>query len=360
MSKLQLQSQKPEGFTLLSHIFIDTYMPRANGEFVKVYLYLLRFLSEPECAFGLSDIADAFDCPESDILRALRYWEKAGLLALSWDGQKKLQSITFISPSEAAGSCKTSEKPAGSSETAAALAKPAAASSPEREELPPPESTLTPDKVKELQEREDIMQLLFIAQQYLGKTLTPTETSRLLYFYDTLHFDPELIEYLIEYCVSRGHKSIRYIEKVALSWHSEGIRTTAMAKEASSTYSRTYFTVLKALGVTNRNPVSGEVATIDRWLGEYGFSMELVLEACQRTVKATGKPSFQYADGILNSWRKKQVKSLEDIRALDLEHLQNQERQAARRARPQTPNRFNNFTQRDYDYSELEKQLLKQ
>ena len=64
MSKLQLQSQKPEGFTLLSHIFIDTYMPRANGEFVKVYLYLLRFLSEPECAFGLSDIADAFDCPE--------------------------------------------------------------------------------------------------------------------------------------------------------------------------------------------------------------------------------------------------------------------------------------------------------
>ena len=350
MSKLQLQSQKPEGFTLLSHIFIDTYMPRANGEFVKVYLYLLRFLSEPECAFGLSDIADAFDCPESDILRALRYWEKAGLLALSWDGQKKLQSITFISPSEAAGS----------SETAAALAKPAAASSPEREELPPPESTLTPDKVKELQEREDIMQLLFIAQQYLGKTLTPTETSRLLYFYDTLHFDPELIEYLIEYCVSRGHKSIRYIEKVALSWHSEGIRTTAMAKEASSAYSRTYFTVLKALGVTNRNPVSGEVATIDRWLGEYGFSMELVLEACQRTVKATGKPSFQYADGILNSWRKKQVKSLEDIRALDLEHLQNQERQAARRARPQTPNRFNNFTQRDYDYSELEKQLLKQ
>ena len=136
MSKLQLQSQKPEGFTLLSHIFIDTYMPRANGEFVKVYLYLLRFLSEPECAFGLSDIADAFDCPESDILRALRYWEKAGLLALSWDGQKKLQGITFISPSEAAGSCKTSEKPAGSPETAAALAKPAAASSPEREELP--------------------------------------------------------------------------------------------------------------------------------------------------------------------------------------------------------------------------------
>ena len=160
------------------------------------------------------------------------------------------------------------------------------------------------------------MQLLFIAQQYLGKTLTPTETSRLLYFYDTLHFDPELIEYLIEYCVSRGHKSIRYIEKVALSWHSEGIRTTAMAKEASSAYSRTYFTVLKALGVTNRNPVSGEVAAIDRWLGEYGFSMELVLEACQRTVNATGKPSFQYADGILNSWRKKQVKNLEDIRAL--------------------------------------------
>lgn len=35
----------------------------------------------------------------------------------------------------------------------------------------------------------------------------------------------ELIEYLIEYCVENGHKSMHYINKVALSWHEENITT---------------------------------------------------------------------------------------------------------------------------------------
>lgn len=67
--------------------------------------------------------------------------------------------------------------------------------------------------VKELRQKEDVMQLLFIAEQYLGKTLSPSEISRILYFYQELHFSADLIEYLIEYCVSKGSKSIRYMEK---------------------------------------------------------------------------------------------------------------------------------------------------
>ena len=61
---------------------------------------------------------------------------------------------------------------------------------------------LTPDRVKELKQNEDIIQLLYIAEQYLGKTLTPTETRKILFFYDELHMSVDLIDYLIEYCVS--------------------------------------------------------------------------------------------------------------------------------------------------------------
>ena len=60
---------------------------------------------------------------------------------------------------------------------------------------------LTPDRVKELKQNEDIIQLLYIAEQYLGKTLTPTETRKILFFYDELHMSVDLIDYLIEYCV---------------------------------------------------------------------------------------------------------------------------------------------------------------
>lgn len=76
--------------------------------------------------------------------------------------------------------------------------------------------------MKELKQNDEIVQLLYITEQYLGKTLTPTEVKKIMFFYDELHFSPDLIEYLIEYSVSRGHKSIRYIETVALAWAKEG------------------------------------------------------------------------------------------------------------------------------------------
>ncbi len=60
------------------------------------------------------------------------------------------------------------------------------------------------------------------------------DLKKILFFYDELKFSPDLIEYLIEYSVGRGHRSMRYIETVAIAWADEGITTVTMAKEASS------------------------------------------------------------------------------------------------------------------------------
>jgi DnaD/phage-associated family protein len=35
----------------------------------------------------------------------------------------------------------------------------------------------------------------------------------------------DLIEYLVEYSVSKNKRSLRYMETVALEWHKKGIRT---------------------------------------------------------------------------------------------------------------------------------------
>ena len=63
--------------TVLTNNFIDNYMPEANGEFVKVYIYLLRLLSDASVPFSLEQMADHFFCTERDIVRALKYWEKS-------------------------------------------------------------------------------------------------------------------------------------------------------------------------------------------------------------------------------------------------------------------------------------------
>ena len=80
MKTLTLKNKFQTNVTLLSNDFIDNYMVNANGEFVKVYLFLLRHLDDPCSSLTITPIADSLNNTENDVLRAFRYWETAGLL----------------------------------------------------------------------------------------------------------------------------------------------------------------------------------------------------------------------------------------------------------------------------------------
>ena len=79
MSHFTLTTGASVGTTSISNIFLDEYMPGANGEYVKVYLYLLRSLGDSTRELSVIGLADVLDCTESDILRAFKYWEKASI-----------------------------------------------------------------------------------------------------------------------------------------------------------------------------------------------------------------------------------------------------------------------------------------
>lgn len=395
MSLISLQNSSELEVTILSNRFIDNFMPRANGEFVKVYIYLLRAVSSSPSSFSLEHMADRLFCTERDIFRALKYWEGEKILSLTYTTDRQLSGITLLEPFADAGHMEssassenifstagTSSSPV-SAQMAAGISQPVAltGSAPKNVSLSSSNSavsggtsselstsadyirSLTPDHISELKQNEEVSQLLYIAEQYLVKTLTPTEMQKIFFFYDELHMSADLIEYLVEYCVSRGRKSMRYIETVALAWTRDGVTTVEMARDASSRFSKDYYTILKAMGISGRNPVENEISYIDTWRKTYGFDLELIQEACSRTVLSTGQPSFQYADKILSGWKKKNVHTLEDVRLLDAEHKKRQlEKAVSRKKQPaaqsQSNNRFNNFHQRDYDFTEYEKRLL--
>ena len=367
MGTIFLKKQSLPQAILLPCDFIEKYMAQANGEFVKVYLCLLYRFSLGE-DLDFAHLADTLMCTEGDIIRALRYWENLGLVRMTLqekEGKKtEIVSICLCDPADSqSASAQDCSAPDLLPDEADPKADPAGGAS---ERVTPIRSerrnSMTPDRVKELKENEDVAQLLYIAEQYLSKTLTANEIQRILLFYDELHMSIDLIDYLIEYCVSRGHNSIHYIETVAHAWAKEGITTVTMAKQISSENRKEYFPVLRALGITGRGPVSSEKTYMETWFDTYGFSLEIILEACSRTVISTGKGSFQYADSILKGWFRKKVHSLEDIRALDDEHARRSAAAQRARTQPASPhaNRFNNFTQRQYDYDEIERKLLSQ
>lgn len=359
--------------TVISNRFIDEYMQDANDAQLKIYLYLLRMMSASR-ATSISDIADLFNYTEKDVMRALKYWEKHHLLTLDLDEHKNVIGIhlrDFNTPSPAA-SVPIAAQPAALASVVSIASKfnsvesgkQAAAELPQQFLTDSPEQAAeasidniyvkpnyTLDELKAFKSDESTARLLFVAEQYLKKTLSATEVKTILFISDRLAFSEDLIDYLIQYCVDRGKKELRYIEKVAVSWAQQGVTTPGQAAKLAGRYDKSVYEIMKALG-KNGTPTKTEVAYITRWTKEYGFDTDIIFTACERTVLATDKHRFEYADRILASWQKSGVHSVNDIQSLD-EHYHR-----TKPSRPASGNKFNQFTQNSYDFEALEQELI--
>lgn len=409
MTAINISSDIATSFTTVSDIFIDQYMPKANGEFVKVYLYLLRATGSGAGIATISEIADHFSNTEADIIRALNYWASEGILQVQTGADGQIMGINLCSLSVSGMQAAQSNIQSAVADNAAqnnlqnsvvnnaahnilqnsvvnnaaqnistvntrmhdSVVEKLKSQTPDKAASSQKEYTL--DEIKEFRKNPDISELFFIIETYLKHTLSSTDTNMVLYWLDELHFSTDLVEYLVEYCITKGHSSLRYMNKVALGWADAGIKTVDQAKDDAAAHSQIYYSVMKALGITGRNLVDSEVSLINKWVGEYGFDIELVKAACSKTISAIQKPSFEYTDSILANWRKKDVHTLKDVEVLDANFAKankasatgsSQSTNAANgSSKPKSnnsssKNKFNNFNQRNNDYDKLEKLFL--
>ena len=369
MKTLVLKNNFQMNMTMLPNSFVDHYMANANGEFVKVYLFLLRHVEDAASSLSISMIADYLNNTENDVLRAFRYWESVGLLRLGHGPDGGITAVEFLRDEEE-NTCGdttdfsgcTSSYPQDSIPAQTPVApvtefRSEAVSAPVESNIQTPVSNAVP--LDTFRAQKEIKSLLFITEQYLGKTLTHTDVDTITYFYDTLHMSADLIEYLIESCVENGHKSMHYIQKVALAWSEEHITTVEQARNSSKFYNKNCYSILNAFGIKGRAAAAPELAYIKKWTEEYGFSLDLIIEACNRTMAKLHQPSFEYTDSILKKWIASNVHHLSDLKRLDSAHRQTVVRRRAE-TKPVVKNKFNNFEGRTYDYDSLEKQLLSQ
>lgn len=409
MTAINISSDIATSFTTVSDIFIDQYMPKANGEFVKVYLYLLRATGSGAGIATISEIADHFSNTEADIIRALNYWASEGILHVQTGADGQIIGINLCSLSVSGMQAAQSNIQSAVADNAAqnnlqngvvnnatqnnlqnsvvnnaaqnistanirmqdSVVEKLKSQTPDKAASSQKEYTL--DEIKEFRKNPDISELFFIIETYLKHTLSSSDTNMVLYWLDELHFSTDLVEYLVEYCITKGHSSLRYMNKVALGWADAGIKTVDQAKDDAAAHSQIYYSVMKALGITGRNLVDSEVSLINKWVGEYGFNIELVKAACSKTISAIQKPSFEYTDSILANWRKKDVHTLKDVEVLDANFAKankasatgsSQSTNAANgSSKPKSnnsssKNKFNNFNQRNNDYDKLEKLFL--
>lgn len=262
------------GQTLVPNTFIDKYLPAAGGDAVKVYIMLLR-MSDSETP-TVARLADTLDLTERAVIRALGYWRDRGLIETEFEGSE-LTQITLLSPvindvpaagaepgAAAAGAAVSSTPAAASvpagcthqgvaaqsgsvaiSQGVAAQAGPAATSgdavnsgtaqapgtAPATDGRQAGRSRAAgPAAVKVDVNDLRFRQLIYVAEQFLGRTLTRNDTNFIVWLQEDMGFSYELTEYLLEYCVDKGHKTVSYMRAVAIGWKNAGVKDVESAR----------------------------------------------------------------------------------------------------------------------------------
>lgn len=270
-------------YTIIDNDTIDAYLIKAKGDYVKVYLMLARIINEPAATFNNPDdivsvVADKLSCTEKSVHEAIDYWKEQGLI------------LSDATP-------------------------------PVTSPVTSPATSIT----------SEFKQLLFVADTYIGRKLSKSELNSLYYIYKDLGFSFELCEYLLEYCCERNKRDIRYIKKVAEAWYEKDIHTVAEARNSVNPYYTPTYKILSAFHISGRMPTTIEVVYCEKWMQEYGMSLEMILEACQRTLKNTHKVSYEYCDKMLHNWQLDNIRTLEELQKIDRMHLETQKKKTQKK-----------------------------
>lgn len=326
--------------------FVKNYMPAALGGYVKVYLHVLTLYTTQE-GLDLSKAAIALDMLYSEVIAALKYWDNLSIIQFTTLSDEDFEiRVNFDEPAEQSTPNVFLE------------------SSPKAKALPVSKTYIQQTRpnysAQELNiyrsEDKSITQLFLIAEQYLGRLLSSTDQQVLFGLYDWLHMPLDLIEYLIEYCVSNNHTAIRYIEKVAISWVDSGILSVEAAK-LRATNDKRYHTILNELGLSSQQITSIQKEYIDKWLDTYKLNLSIVLEGCKRAVAQTKNPSLKYLDAMLSSWYNTKVTNLEDIEKLDKAYSSTVAKKASAptKSAAKKNGRFTNIASHNWDFDQLER-----
>lgn len=253
-------------------------LPMAAKEYITVSsAEELRVLIAAASADTSEEIAKALGIAEADALRALREWEKRGIVILE------------------------------GAEAAIAV---------EREIDTRP--SYTGAEVARICAESDVKELIDVCAAILGKTFTPTEMESIIYLYDGLRFDFEYIVRLCKHCHDIGRSSIRYVEKVGIGLYDSGVITVGALEayiEKEERKNDMEYRVRELFGLGERALTPSEQKYLAAWTLDWNLPFEVIRLAYNEMMRIKDRPVFSYQNGILKKWVENGCKTPEDVAA---------------------------------------------
>ncbi|WP_097027705.1 DnaD domain protein [Clostridium peptidivorans] len=312
---------KHSEYTPVSNIFIDKYMPKARGEFVKVYLLGLKYCVSGELGVNSSIMASSLHLLETDVLNAWSYWNDEGLVKMIPVDNMGNYTIEFLDITTSISA----------------------------------ENENNINLLEELN-KNSTKDMLQDIEKLLGRPLSSKEMTMYIGWIKDYAFLPEVILLLIQYCVSKGKTDCRYIETIAIAWYDANIKSIEDAQAFIKKHENKWTNmrkILAYLGIKDGEIMKPQEEMLTKWLYTYGFSMDIIHRACDICFQRINKADFKYIDGILNSWQRDGIKTLEDIDKKD--NKKTIKKNSSYKVKMDS---FNSYDQRNYNFDELEKKLL--
>lgn len=334
------------GDTPIENIFINDFMPMANGTYVKVYLLGYKYANDKDVSLSVDHqtISKHLSIPLSDVLDSWDFWEQKGIIKKHFIENEDTTKYTVEFLSLKQLYINNNFKPVNVSTEG---------------EDQPSTYTCSPSDLVEANKVPEIKEMFYNINQLVRRSLMPNQMMEVLEWIYNYNMDPDLIVRAFMYSIeNKNIRNVKYIGAIIRNWYDHGITTMEKLddylEKTDIRYAK-YRKIFKALGFHFRDPSEAEKKTIDIWLGEWQFSMDMILKACENS-KKTSNPNINYINSILTNWKNNNIKSIEDVETKDKIR-----KESPKKHIKPASNRFHNFEQRTSKYSkdDLEKLFRK-
>lgn len=341
------------GSTPIENIFIEQFLPAANGNYVKVYLLAYKYAlsGKNDSKIDHKYLSKQLGLTLSDVLDAWVYWENMGVVERefpdgvpsdsdSTDFKVNFRNLTELYLDSVYRN--KYEKTAPS----------------QRHNYP----VVTSDDLLESFKNPVLSNMFKEIDDAFRRNLHSNERMKILEFVEEYGMDTDVISKAFYIAAEdKGIRNIPYALGILRNWHGMGIRTFSelenMLEDRNERQSQ-YIKIKRAIGAPTTRVTPVEKTIIDRWLDEWKYSMELIMKACEKS-SGTTNPSINYINGIISDWNDKNLRTIEEIeedekKFKEERFKQSQKKDEEKSKRSNVDTKFHNFSQVGTNYTNEE------
>lgn len=297
--------------TSVPDIFFTEYLSSANGDFIKVYLYML-FLSKYNKDIKINDLSKALNIPVKLIQEACAFWEESGVITKKINGYivNNLQDI-------------------------------------ELHKLYSPKLTLSPKDIEQnAQNQYRAKAIESINNNYFQGIMSPSWYGDIEMWFKKYGFDEQVMITLFDYCFNKSALHRNYIQAVADAWSKNNIKTYADLENYEQSQEKLVLikkSIAKKLKLS-RQLTQYEEAYIEKWIVDFKYDVDIIDLALKKTTSKTN-PSFDYLDKLISDWHDRNLKTPADIN----EFLSTFKKQSNNIKELAKKTGYSNYEQRSYE-----------